>query len=196
MLRLFIVRPTILSFKRVMVSLRLTLMEWQVDDRTSLTPRQSRTQRVGAWFLDNSAAFVVAKDIATIIAATIAAISLFFAANQLHNTANSIKSNAVFQLTREGMNLAKSIDEESLRDPRTGGNIFSFMNLVWNQHQLGVIDDELWRPMSAEICIFLKTQNIEIYWNNDNKRMYSTEFVKFIDDWSKNCQSTLARGRS
>jgi hypothetical protein len=166
-----------------------------VDDRTSLTPRQSRMQRVGAWFLHNAPAFVVAKDIATITAATFAAISLLFAANQFYNTANSIKSNAVFQLTREGMNLAKSIDEESLRDPRTVGNIFSFMNLVWNQHQLGVIDDELWRPMSAEICTFLKTQNIEIYWNNDNKRMYSTEFVKFIDDWSKNCQSTLARGR-
>ena len=158
-------------------------------------PMNGRVHSVRNWLLTNAPLFVVLKDIVTIVAAFIAGVALIVAATQLRTTANSFKSNAIFQISREGRDLARTLNAESLKDPKVIGSVFNYLNLVWHQHRLGIIDEDIWRPMTAEMCFFIKTQNVESYWTADNKQMYSEGFVNFIDNWSKTCQSELERGR-
>lgn len=139
-----------------------------------------------SWLARHSACIAAVKDLVTILIAPIALVSLFVAIWQLRATSNSIKSNTVYQITHEGREIARELAKARPPSSNTG-LIFNFIHSVWHQHRLGSIDEEIWRPFTEEVCQLLKERDVTGYWNETNKKLFTPDFVEFIDGKRKQC---------
>lgn len=137
------------------------------------------------WLTENKDVITAIKDLVTIAALVIGLISIVVAVFQLKITAANIKSNTVFQISHEGRDIAKSLAPNMPADRI--GPVLSFIYTVWNQHRFGTYDDDLWEPFREEVCQFLKLQsNFADYWLK-NQKLFSKEFVTFIEERRKQC---------
>lgn len=134
----------------------------------------------------NAPRIAAIKDLVTIIVTPFALVSLLIAIGQLAATNNSIKSNTVYQITHEGREISREIAKSRPLQNNTG-MFFNFIHSVWHQHRLGTIDDDIWKPFTEEVCQLLKERDVTGYWNEANKKLFSTDFVVFIDVKRKQC---------
>jgi hypothetical protein len=158
-----------------------------------------------SWLRENADPIAAVKDIVTIIVAPFAVASLVFAgltlylassqlniaSSQLNTTANNMKGNMVYQLVRDGREINKELTSEMLNDRDKVGLALHFMHNVWYQNRIGTIDDIIWKPITNELCSFLRRYEAGFasFWTPANQAMYSREFVAFIADWRKTCAS-------
>jgi hypothetical protein len=134
---------------------------------------------------ENKDVITAVKDLETIVALVIGLTSIVVAAFQLKITAANIKSNTVYQISHEGRDIAKSLAPNMSADRI--GPVLSFIYTVWNQHRFGTYDDDLWEPFREEVCQFLKSQsNFGDYWLS-NQKLFSKDFVTFIEERRKQC---------
>jgi hypothetical protein len=127
----------------------------------------------------------VTKDLITICAAGIALVSIFIAICQLRTTAANIKSNTIYQISHEGREIAKTITPNMQENQI--GPVVNFMQSVWDQHQLGTYDEQLWEPFTEEVCQFLKNEsNFDSYWHRSRKQ-FAVGFGHFIEERRKQC---------
>lgn len=141
--------------------------------------------RCRVWLAENKDAITTVKDLVTIVALVVGLISIVVAVFQLRITAANIKSNTVYQISHEGREIAKSIAPNMPADRI--GPVLNFIYTVWNHHRFGTYDDALWEPFREEVCQFLKSQsNFTDYWAR-NQRLFSKEFVTFIEERRQQC---------
>ena len=144
-----------------------------------------RLGKLLARLVDKKDVIAAIKDLFTIGAAVIALVSIWVASKQLSTTAASIKSNTVYQISREGREVSKTITPNMAADKI--GPVVNFMHSVWNQHRFGSYDAELWTPFREEVCAFLKSQsNFDEYWQR-NRTFFAPGFVSFLDERRKQC---------
>lgn len=139
-----------------------------------------------SWLVHNAPRIAAIKDIVTIFVTPFALLSIVIAISQLAATNNSIKSNTVYQITHEGREISREIAKSRPLQNNTG-MFFNFIHSVWHQHRLGTIDEDIWKPFTEEVCQLLKERDVSGYWNETNKRLFSTDFVNFIEEQRKQC---------
>lgn len=141
--------------------------------------------RFHSWLINSKDVITVVKDLVTIVALICGLISILVAAFQLKITAGNIKSQTVYQISHEGREVAKSITPNMPTEHI--GQVISFIYSVWNQHRFGTYDESLWASFREEVCQFLKVQsNFPQYWRA-NQKLFSKEFVTFLEERSQQC---------
>jgi hypothetical protein len=149
---------------------------------------------MGNWLRTNATLIAAIKDLVTIVAAPAALISVFFAiwqldlaSSQLITTANSIKSNTIYQISHEGREISREI-AKGPPDESKVGLVLNFTHSLWQQHRLGTIDDSIWLPITEELCSFLHRYDISRYWTPATQKWYAQGYVDFINERGKQCQ--------
>jgi hypothetical protein len=160
------------------------------------------TNAVTTWLTDNGSWIAAVKDIVTVLAAVIASGALVIAvrqfdvassqleitSSQLKTTAASIKSNTIYQLAHEGREISR--EWPKLRDDSAkAGLILSFMHGAWHQRRLGTVDEEIWVPLTEELCAFMRGFDVKRYWTPASQKTYSAGFVDFVNERIKACAS-------
>ena len=139
-----------------------------------------------SWWVRNSEIISAVSNIGTAVGAIMVAITLFvsfyqlrLAREQFRNAALSLRASTAFLIAQEGRNIKFLLRE----NPNSNaGFAFSFAHTAWYQHDIGALDNEIWSPIDAEICAFLKNVDSEKFFTEERKRMYNSRFVAYIEE--------------
>jgi hypothetical protein len=144
-----------------------------------------------AWWYKYEKVISGISNIVTTVSVVFAAVALWFSYDQLSATketlnlsnkqfevaSKSIKASTAFQVSQEGREIARMLKD----DLKNVGFAYSFVYSAWYQRRLDVLDEDLWKPIEAEVCDFVKIPEARNFLTVEKKKYYHPEFVEYVE---------------